>query len=160
MIPRQLQQLFQSVQGNPFRPETRTAAKGDVVTFRYIGQTLRKIHDPQPIVLLAGFYKDLVYGVNLRYIDNDGINFLVTTDLRNFSYQNYKQYDYITLAYRSYKRQGISDLRMLDIRFLQNLRRIIDITDVAEVEAIRSQIKQLMDQPVNQPKAVPSQEVV
>lgn len=152
--------LFQQVQPNPFRPQTRTVNKGDIITFRYIGQTNRPIHSPQPIVLVADFVNDLVRGVNLRYMDNRAINFLVSTDLRNFSYQNYKQFDYITLAFRSYKRQGISDLRMLDITFLQNLRRIIDITDIAEVEAIRSQIQQLMEQPVNQPKAEPGPEVV
>lgn len=160
MIPRQLATLFQSVQQNPFRPQARVVKPGDMVSFRYTGQTRRQIHDPQPIVLVTDFQRDLVRGVNLRYVDNNGINFLVTTDLRNFSYQNYKQYDYITLAFRSYKRQGITDLRMLDIKFLQNLRRIIDITDVAEVEAIRSQINKLMEQPTNQPKAEPGPEVV
>jgi hypothetical protein len=155
-VSKQLGQLFQEVRQNPFHPQSRTVHGGDLVTFRYIGQTRRPVSPYPPIVLITDFMNDLMRGVNLRYLfDKKGaIEYLLNLNLQNFSYQNFKELDYITEAFRSYKRQGISDLRMLDIKFLQSLRRIINPTDIAEIEVLQMQMKQqLMGQRNNQPKA-------
>jgi hypothetical protein len=112
---------------------------GNIITFSYIG---KKSHDPHPKVLvLAPNWKNNVHAINLKYIPNNYvelIKFLMQKDYKSMKDQNLYKAFYrwknlmpknlsgliiyntfvsripsIRAAYRKYKPQGMSGVRIL-----------------------------------------------
>ncbi len=123
-------------------------AKGSIVTFNYIGQTDHQIHDHYPLVLVSDIFNDRIRGIDLHYLTLPYVKNIVATlaDNKQFSYAFIKGDAYISSAFRSYKRNGISQLRMLDTAFLKNLLTVVRALDPGEIEQMRKQVQQQLQQ--------------
>lgn len=140
------------------RNTTRVVHKGSVINFFYTGQRRQPIHDPYPLVLVSDIFTDAVRGVNLNLLDAPYVTSLIRTYLDTpFSYANIKNDNYIIDAFRTYKRGGISSLRMMDSNFLKGLAKVARSLDVNEIEQMRSQIESLIRQASQQPTAQPGE---
>jgi hypothetical protein len=152
-----VQNLFQAVGNMP----KQTVAKGSIITFSYIGQQRNyRIHDPTPLALVAGIYNDNIAAINLHYLTLPYIKNLVTNYANNpnFSFKFIGSDSYIVGAFRTYKRSGISQLKMLDTNFLKNLLSVVRALDPGEIEKMRDQVRMMIEQQSQQPAAVPGLE--
>ena len=126
--------------------------RGDIISFRYIGQRPgHPIGDPNPLVLVSDNYRDAIRGVNLNYLVFPTVRELILNYLgKNFSYQALKtseNYTYIVKnvkAFRTYKKVGISNQRILDTNFLIGLATVARSMDQFEVQQIQQQIEQII----------------
>jgi hypothetical protein len=142
----------------PQKGTTTVVHKGSVINFFYIGQRRTPIHDPYPLVLVSDIFTDAVRGVNLNLLDAPYVTSLIKTYLDTpFSYANIKADNYIIDAFRTYKRSGISSLRMMDSNFLKGLAQVARSLDVNEIEQMRGQIEALIRQASQQPTAQPGE---
>ncbi len=159
-LPQPLQNLFTEVNQDVFHPKQNIVHQGSLVAFNYVGQTKHRIHDPYPLVIVSGIYNDKVSGVNLHYLTLPYVKSVVSVyaDNPRFSFANIKGDSYIVGAFRSYKRNGISQIKMLDSGFLKNLLSVVRALDIGEIEQMRAQIRNIMEQSRQQPKALPSEE--
>jgi hypothetical protein len=156
-----LNRLLYSVD-NPFQVKVPVVGNGSVIAFNYVGQTRHRIHDPYPLVIVAKITQDMLFAVNLHYLTLPYVRSIVLAYANNpqFSFRFISNDAYISNAFRSYKRKGISDVRLLDIGFLKNLLTVVRALDPNEIEMMREQVhRQLMEQP-EQPKAIPGPEVM
>lgn len=112
---------------------------GSLVFFEYLFYK----HDPYPLVLCSGVWSDQrVAGVNLHYLTFRYIRSLVHSYCgKQFSYQLIKGNRFVTNAFRSYKRQGIRNHRILDCDFLMRVLGSVRSFKPSEVEAIRQEIQ-------------------
>lgn len=153
-----LNNLFNNLQ-SPVRQMGWYVRKGAVITFSYMGQTKNPINDPYPMVLVSDIFKDMIRGVNLHYMNTFYIQRVITdpnmAGNRSFSFANISGDNYIINAFRSYKRIGISNIRMLDLQYLKGLLTISKALKPGELELVRSQVKDIMDQQMRQPTAEP-----
>src|SRR3972149_8698666 len=145
-LPPHLQQLlnasnlpFQKIRGaNQYGPNLTPVGKGSLIKFNYIGIPGKSvIHDFHPVAIIYSMRGDLVKGVNIRYLTFPYIRSLLGSnsslpawgmagtptgmgncDNPNISYNKIKGDKYINNAFRSYKRQGIKQVRKLDCAFL------------------------------------------
>ncbi len=149
-----LQRLFKTVD-NPLSTKRSVVAKGSIITFNYVGQTRHRIHDPQPLVIVCDIFSDMVRAVNLHYMTLPYVKNIVSTYANNpqFSFRFISGDSYIVGAFRSYKIRGISQIKMLDAGFLQNLLKVTRSLEPGEIEQMRSQVKDLMMQETAQPPA-------
>lgn len=156
-LPPNISKLWQATEF-PQKNRTKVVHKGSVINFFYMGQRRTPIHDPYPLVLVSDIFTDAVRGVNLNLLDAPYVTSLIKTYLDTpFSYVNIKADNYITNAFRTYKRSGISSLRMMDGDFLKGLAAVARSLDVNEIEQIRSQIETLIRQASQQPVAEPGE---
>jgi hypothetical protein len=154
VIPRSpLQNLFASVDAPFDQPQSSVVQKGSIVTFNYVGQTRHRIHDPYPLVIVSDIFTDMIRGVNLHYLTLPYVQSIVLNHANNpqFSFRFISGDAYIVGAFRSYKRNGISQLQMLDAGFLQTLLRTVRALNPGEIEQMRNQIHLLMQQQLRQP---------
>lgn len=155
MDPR-IARLFNQPSSQP----SKIPGKGSIVTFNYVGQSRYRIHDPYPLVIISDIFSDTLRGLNLHYCTLPYVQRIVSNFASNpqFSYAYIKNDDYIVGAFRSYKRSGMSQLKMLDTGFLKNLLTVVRALDVGEIDAIKNQIQELMREQ-NQPLAQPGPEM-
>jgi hypothetical protein len=156
-LPPEIQQLFQATDlGSRQAP---TVGKGGIITFAYVGQTYHRIHDPYPLVLVTDIFREMIRGVNCHYLTLPYVKSIIKQHANNpnFSYAFIMHDPYMVSSFRSYKRNGISQLKMLDSKFLQNLLKVVRALNPGEIEAMRAQIKNLISQPIQEP-AVPTPE--
>jgi hypothetical protein len=69
----------------------------------------------------------------------------------NFTYQSIKGNEYISSAFRQYKKGGIQMLKKLDCRFIVSAMGISRSFDPNEIEAIRRYASQQINRMVNPP---------
>ena len=156
-LPPNISKLWQATE-YPQKNRTKIVHKGSIINFFYIGQRRQAIHDPYPLLLVSDIFTDAIRGVNLNLLDAPYVTSLIKTYLDTpFSYANIKTDNYITNAFRTYKRNGISSLRMMDSDFLKGLAMVARSLDVNEIEQIRSQIETLIRQASQQPSAEPGE---
>lgn len=159
-IPANFQNLFTNPQLTQRTPNVPIVKKGSIISFYYIGQTKRQIHDPYPLIIVSDMFTEMIRGVNLHYLTLPYVRNMVTTYAqKDFSYKYIKGDSYIVSAFRSYKRSGISQVRMLDVAFLKNLLSVVRALDVGEIDQMRQQIQNMMQQAPQQPKAVAGEEI-
>ena len=153
-----VQRLFQSVDDRPGR---NIIAKGSIAVFSYVSQQRNyQIHDPTPLVIVSDIFTDMIRGVNLHYLTLPYVKSLVMAHANNpnFSFRFISGDSYIVGAFRSYKRAGISQLKMLDANFLKNLLTVVRALDPGEIEQMREQVRQMIEQQTAQPSAQPGPE--
>lgn len=150
--------LFQSLNEQQART---VVGKGSIITFAYVGQTRHRIHDPAPLVIVSDIFGDMVRGVNLHYLTLPYVRSLVLAHANdtNFSFRFISSDAYIVGAFRSYKRNGISQLRMLDAAFLRNLLTVVRALDPGEIDQMKEQIHQQLLNQTQQPPAQPGPEI-
>jgi len=156
MAENNLNQLFLNLE-DPFKQKLPIITKGSVITFNYVGQTKHRVHDPYPLVIVSDIFTTLVRGVNLHYATLPFVKNMILTygSNPNFSYSFIKGNNYISAAFRSYKRSGISQLKMLDMNFLKGLLKVVRALEPGEIDKMRQQIKAMMEQQIRQPVAQP-----
>jgi hypothetical protein len=168
-IPAALQQKLQQandasrpyrpVAANQYGPSVKTVARGSLVYFNY----LFWIHDPYPLVLIADIYGQYIRGLNLHYLTFPYIKHVLQPgcDNRQFSYRNIRnngiayEQEYIPKAFRTYKRSGIRQLKVLDCSFILNVLASTRGIDPVEVDHMREVIRQQIQQQMRarQPQA-------
>lgn len=155
-----IQKLFNTVNEGPGR---NVIGKGDIVVFGYVSQQRNyQIHDPTPLVIVSDIFTDMIRGVNLHYLTLPYVKSLVMAHANNpnFSFRFISGDAYIVGAFRSYKRNGISQLKMLDANFLKNLLSVVRALDPGEIEQMREQVRQMIEQQMRQPSAEPGLEQI
>lgn len=167
-FPPNLGNLWQAIDWpTPAVPTPKVVHMGSIVNFHYTGQrTGHQIHDPYPLVLVSNIYSDAIRGLNLNYLTLPYVKAMINAFLdKNFSYQMIKGDTYLVGspeppkgdgkpgAFRSYKRTGISQLRIMDSAFLKAVAAVSRSLDPNELDQIRMQLEQLMKYQVNQPVA-------
>jgi len=140
-----LQQLFQPQSNQPNLAPNPFVTKGSLIMFRYSFW----IHDPVPLVIVTDYtpaYR--IRGVNLHYLTYSYISNLLTSSagMQGFSYQNIKGDSYISSAFRSYKWQGISQVKKFDAQFILKAMSVARNFDPTQIQAIRQSVEQQLQQ--------------
>ena len=153
--PKDLGNLWQTVRWPAPATAPKVVRQGTIISFHYTGQRRGKvIHDPYPLVLVANIYSNAIRGVNLNYLTVPYIKAMINNFLdKPFNYQLIKNDTYIVGAFRTYKSNGISQLRMMDSDFLRGIATLSRTMDVNELDQIRAQIENIMKYQINQPVA-------
>lgn len=149
-----LNKLFNSIT-HPASQLQQVVGKGSIISFHYVGQTRHQIHDPYPVIIVSDVFTEMIRGVNLHYLTYPYMKSLITQYANNrFSYAYIKGDSYIVGAFRSYKRNGISQLKMINKEFLSNVLTVSRALNVGEIEQMREQIRQMLENnSPNQPMA-------
>ncbi len=142
--------ISRSVRANQYGPSLKTVASGSLVTFQYMFAK----HDVYPLVILTYVSQNYIHGVNLHYLTFNQIKQVLQKDKLNgcrpgFNYQNVKPYQYIVEAYRTYKRNGIRGLKILDCDLIVKSMTVTRSIDPQEAEAIRENVRNQISGLVN-----------
>lgn len=140
------QNLFTSV-----NLSTELISKGNLLSFNYMFWK----HDPYPLVILTDYMPgNRVRGVNLNYLTFNYVKNILNMygENKGFSYGSIKYDRYIVGAFRSYKWNGIRQVRKLDSKYLLNLVSTVRSFDKNNLEAIKETIQDQLNKPTN-PKA-------
>ena len=127
------------------------AVKGSLVSFNY---TFWK-HDPYPLIIIIDNNpaSDKLSGINLHRLTFPSIRELIAiTSKMGFSYKSVSDDENFKAAYRSYKRIGVRQMKVLDSNFLLRIMSAVRSYDPAEVQIIRRQVQEQIRQQTN-PKA-------
>ena len=135
---------------------SRVVQKGSIVNFRYVGQTRVPIKDAYPLVLVSDIFTNAIRGINLNFLDSPYVKSMILNYLNKpFSYAFIKNDHYIVDAFRTYKRNGISQLRIMDSNFLIGLAKVARSLNVNEIDQVRQQIAMVLKEQLKQPVAQP-----
>lgn len=146
--------LFNTVGNRQPVTTNQTVQKGSLVAFGY--QFWK--HDPYPLVIVTDVMMgDRIRGVNLHYLTFPYIKNILGMGANNpgFSYRNIMADEYIVNAFRSYKMQGVRQVKILDSAFLMQVMASVRSFDPTQVAAIRKAVQQQIAAVVN-PPAVPN----
>lgn len=152
-----LQQFFrpvgQDVVANPSRRMGRNlvAKTGSLVTFNYAFWK----NDPYPLIIVIenNLGKDKLSGINLHYLTFRDIKSLISkAGGMGFSYKSVSDSRPFRDSYRSYKRSGVRQLKVLDPSYLLGVMGMVRSYDPAEVQIIRRQVQEQLRTQIN-PKA-------
>ncbi len=133
--------LFQNVN------DSTGFTRGSLISFGYplsFAKDLNMIHDPRPMVIVTDIWPAYIRGVNLHYLTLPYVRKIITAWAGNmaFNYSSIQGDPYIKGAFRMYAVQGIQQPRKLDTEWLKNMLQIVRSFDLNEVEAIRQNIQQ------------------
>lgn len=126
-------QTFRSV-------SVRELGKGSLCVFKY---DFFK-HDPYPMMLVTSRYHDgKMAGVNLHYLTYRYVQYLVKQfcGRAGLSYQNIRGDRYIVNSFRTYKPNGMQNIKMVDCRALITILGRIRSFNPNEVKAIREEVE-------------------
>jgi hypothetical protein len=151
-----LQQFFRPVGQESQAAQKRTpispvAKAGSLVSFGY---TFWR-NDPYPLIIVIDnpIGGDKISGVNLHYLTFRDIKDLISKAGKiGFSYSSVSAGRTFRDSYRSYKRAGVRQMRVLDPSYLLGVMGMVRSYDPAEVQIIRRQVQEQLRQQVN-PKA-------
>jgi len=144
-ITPQVEGLFKPTQFNTI------VNKGSLVAFKYSYWK----HDPYPLVIVTDvFPNNMIRGVNIHYLTFNYVKTLLRGNAGNptFSYGSIRGDQYLVSAFRSYKWNGISQIKKLDSDFILTVMSLVRTFDPMEVERIREIVQEQLRQQVN-PKA-------
>lgn len=126
--------------------------KGGLVSFNYIFWK----NDAYPLVIVSenSFANSKLWGINIHYLTFPYIKKLLKLSTNNpsFSYTSISSDAYMKRAFRSYKWQGVRQLKVLNHESLLNIMSMIRSYDPAEVQIIRKQVREQIEKQIN-PKA-------
>lgn len=128
--------------------------KGSLIAFGYTFWQ----HDPYPLLIVTDFIPgQRLRGVNLHYLTFPYIRNLLRVGANNagFSYGNIRGDSYLVNAFRSYKPQGVQQIKMLDASFILTIMATVRSFDPTQIQTIRKAVQDQIRQEIN-PKAVPT----
>jgi hypothetical protein len=142
--------ISRNVGANRYGPSLKTVASGSLVTFQYLFAK----NDVYPLVILTYVSPNYIHGINLHYLTFNQIRQVLQEDQLNgcrpgFNYQNVKPYEYLVNGYRTYKRNGLRSLKVLDCNLILKSISVSRSIDPQESEAIRESIKNQISTLVN-----------
>lgn len=141
-----INQLVNNLFQQPNQPVNNQIIKGSLIMFKYSFW----IHDPIPLVLVTDYnLNGKLRGVNLHYLTQFYILNLISSasNLKGvFSYNNIKNNSYIVDSFRSYKWEGISQIRVFDVSFISKMIQNVRSIDPTQVQSIRQSVNQQMQQ--------------
>lgn len=152
-----IQQFFrpvgQDVVANPSRRMGKNlfARTGSLVSFNY---TFWR-NDPYPLIIIIENSpgKDKISGINLHYLTFRDIKEIIDrAGKMGFSYRSISDSRPFRDSYRSYKRMGVRQMKVLDPSYLLGVMGMVRSYDPAEVQIIRRQVQEQIKQQIN-PKA-------
>lgn len=115
-------------------------------------------HDPTPLVLVSGLYKDgRVAGVNLHNLTLSDMKSLIAKYCgKAFSYQGaVKGRAEIIKGFRTYRSDGLKQIKVLDCQYFLDSLGVVNrgkLLSPAEVQKVKQQVQQQLRQRIN-PKA-------
>jgi hypothetical protein len=110
------------------------------------------MNDPYPLIIITDYVQGVrVRGLNLHYLTFPFIKNLLSNSCedKSFSYRNVKDNTYIVKAFRTYKWQGIRQIKVLDCEFLLKMMGVARSYDPNEVESIRNSVDEQLNQETN-----------
>lgn len=142
--------ISKNIGANQYGPSLKTITNGTLVTFQYMFAK----HDIYPLVILTHVGMNHIHGVNLHYLTFTQMKQIIQKDKLNgcrvgFNYQNVKPYKYIIEAYRTYKKNGIKTLKVLNCDLIAKSVSVARAIDPQEADAIRDNIKSQIGNLVN-----------
>ena len=152
-----IQQFFrpvgQDVVANPSKRMGRSlfARTGSLVSFNYASWK----NDPYPLIIVIENdpAKDKISGVNLHYLTFRDIKEVISrAGKMGFSYRSVSDSRPFRDAYRSYKKTGVRQMKVLDPSYLLGVMGMVRSYDPAEVQIIRRQVQEQIRMQIN-PKA-------
>lgn len=152
-----LQQFFKpvghDVVTNPSRRMATSliARTGSLVSFNY---TFWR-NDPYPLLIVIDNSpgKNKISGVNLHYLTfRDIKNLISKAGSMGFSYRSVADSKPFKDAYRSYKKAGVRQMKMLDPSYLLGVMGMARSYDPADAQIIRREIQEQLKRQIN-PKA-------
>lgn len=144
-----VQKLFQPTQQQQFGS---ILTQGTLINFKYSFY----INDPAPLVILTRVVPGaFIKGVNLHYLTYPYVSSLLSRSIGNpsFSYQNIRNDNYITSAFRTYKWNGISQIKKFDSQLILSVMQAVRSIDPTQIAAIRQSVEQQINQAVTNPTA-------
>jgi hypothetical protein len=162
--------LFKAIEyPTPAIPTPKIVHKGSIISFHYVSQRVgQMIHDPYPLVLVSDIFSNAIRGVNLNYLTVPYVKNMINRYLDkpvNYAILKAQEGAYVVGskddpgAFRTYKRSGISQLRMMDSQFLIGIATVARTLAPNELDQIRMQIEELIKYQLNQPMAQPGAEI-
>ncbi len=128
--------------------------RGSLVTFGYLFH--KPGHDPAPLVLITDVWDKYIRGINLHYLTFPTIKKLMfpmpgqsICDSPQITYQYIKGNEYITSAFRQYKRNGVERLKKLDCNFIVKALAMSRSFDPNEIEAVRKSVREQIQKIMN-----------
>lgn len=113
-------------------------------------------NDPYPLILVTALYSQppragMLAGINLHYLTFNYVKFLVQNycNNRGFSYLTIKGDPYIVQAFRTYKKSGLRQGKLLDKDFFLNVMGSVRSFDPSQIDKIRQHIQNQLRQKVN-----------
>lgn len=124
--------------------------KGSLCRFSYL--YVKPGHDQTPLVLITDLWQNYIRGINLNYLTFPTIKNLLQQfgDNTSFSYSNIRGQEYLTSAFRQYKRGGVNGIQKLNSAFILNTLACIRSIDPNEVEAIRKSVREQIRRVTNE----------
>ena len=130
------------------------ARTGSLISFNY---TFWK-NDPYPLLIVIDNDpgKDKISGVNLHYLTFRDIKDVISrAGKMGFSYRAISDSGPFKDSYRSYKKSGVRQMKILDPSYLLGVMGMVRSYDPAEVQIIRRQVQEQIRKQIN-PKATQS----
>lgn len=127
------------------------ARTGSLVSFNY---TFWR-NDPYPLIIIIDNSpgKDKISGINLHYLTFRDIKDIIgRAGKMGFSYRSISDSRPFRDSYRSYKRSGVRQMKVLDPSYLLGVMGMVRSYDPAEVQIIRRQVQEQIRTQIN-PKA-------
>jgi hypothetical protein len=146
--PRPQQTPFKRLPANQYGVSVKPLGKGTLLVAKYDYFK----HDPYPLILVSSLYSDQrLAGINLHYLTFKYVKSLVKNYCNNvgFGYQSIKGDKYIVNAFRTYKRSGLKQGKLIDGDFLLNVLGTARSYSPNEIEKIRQHIQQQLRQQIN-----------
>lgn len=112
-------------------------------------------NDPYPLLIIIENSpgKDKLSGINLHYLTFRDIKDLIgQAGKMGFSYRSVSGSRPFRDSYRSYKRMGVRQMKVLDPSYLLGVMGMVRSYDPAEVQIIRRQVQEQLKRQIN-PKA-------
>jgi hypothetical protein len=132
------------------KPTNPTIGRGSLITFNYIFHK----NDPIPLVLVTDVWPKYIRGVNLHYLTFPAIKKLLYPGISmcensSVTYQYIKGNDYVSSAFRQYKRDGMISLKKMDCDLIVKAMSMVRSFDPNEIEAIRKEIREQLSRITN-----------
>lgn len=142
------QDQMQKLSERPFkRAYYKSLRKGALAHFQYLFWK----HDPYPLTLVSSVYHDgKVAGVNLHYLTFRYIKALIQNYCgKSFYYAQIKGNEHIYNSFRTYKRNGLRNLQLMDCNYLLTILQAVRSFNPNEIEAIRKFVQEQLRRRIN-----------
>jgi hypothetical protein len=153
--PKQLTFPFAQQQQQPLFGQTlpfkrsyyKTLSKGALCAFNY---SFWK-HDPSPLVIVTDVWGDRIRGVNLHYLTYRYMKGILANYCGKafFSYRFIVADPFIVSAFRTYKKSGLTQLKILDCGILNNVLTQVRSFNPQELNYIKQSIQQQLQTQLN-----------